>query len=100
MKITSVALPIDLTGKIDELARQSERSRSFVIRKLLEHSLTAEERMAALKAIAEYGLEDYANTAHERAPNPAAIVAAASTEGKAMLTAHEKIASGNRKGSG
>jgi predicted transcriptional regulator len=39
MKITSVALPFGLTAKIDRVARDADRSRSWVIRNLLERSL-------------------------------------------------------------
>jgi predicted transcriptional regulator len=99
MRITSVSLPDSLTDRIDEVARQSERSRSFVVRKLLEQSLTGEDRLHALEEIAAAGLE--ANAAERaacvRGPNPGEIISESSTDGHARLNAMQKIAAGNRK---
>jgi predicted transcriptional regulator len=95
MRITTVNLPEELTDRIDEVARASERSRSYTVRKLLESALTGADRQAALDAIAAQGLEDYAeNGRRERAPNPSEVIAAASTAGQRMLDAHRKIAKG------
>jgi predicted transcriptional regulator len=44
MKITSVALPDELSDRIDQAARDVERSRSWMIRKLLARSITGENR--------------------------------------------------------
>lgn len=97
MKITSVSLPDSLTDRIDQVARQSERSRSFVVRKLLEQSLTGADRVAALEGIAAAGLDAYAeNARREPAPNPGKVIADSSTEGHARLRAHQKIARGAR----
>ena len=97
MKITSVALPDDLTDKIDQVARDSERSRSFVIRKMLENSLTGADRLTALQAVADAGLQKYAQShSRERAPNPGEIVAASATDGHARIAALNKIARGGK----
>jgi predicted transcriptional regulator len=99
MKITSVSLPDSLTDRIDEVARQSERSRSFVVRKLLEQSLTGADRLAALEQIAAAGLEENAaeRAARPRAPNATETIAESCIEGHARLRALNKIAAGNRK---
>jgi predicted transcriptional regulator len=97
MRITTVNLPEELTDRIDQVARDSERSRSFVVRKLLEHSLTAADRLAALQAISDAGLEDY-NAPRERAPNATEVIAESCADGRARLDALQKIAAGNRKG--
>lgn len=97
MKITSVSLPTELTDRIDQVARDSERSRSFVVRKLLERSLTGKERLAALEEIAAQGLEEYA-AKHAREPgqNPGEIIAESSTDGHRRLDAMQKIAKGGK----
>ena len=97
MKITSVALPDDLTDKIDQVARDSERSRSFVIRKMLEQSLTGEDRLKALEAIADAGLETYAQShARELPANATAVIAQDSVEGHRRIGAMNKIATGHK----
>lgn len=98
MKITSVSLPDELTDRIDQVARDSERSRSFVVRKLLEHSLTATERMAALDAAAAEGLREFAdgaNAPRERL-NATEVIASPEScaDGRGRLAALEKIAAG------
>jgi predicted transcriptional regulator len=99
MKPTSVALPSELTARIDSVARQSDRSRSYVVRKLLENALTGEDRLRALEAIAAAGLEANAaeREARVRGPNPGEVIAESSTDGHARLNAMKKIAAGNRK---
>jgi len=99
MKPTSVALPSELTERIDQVARDSERSRSYVVRKLLENALTGEDRLRALEAIAAAGLEANAaeRASRPRAPNATAIAAAGSTAGHDAVRVHQKIAAGNRK---
>jgi predicted transcriptional regulator len=99
MKPTSVALPSELTERIDQVARDSERSRSYVVRKLLENALTGEDRLRALEAIADAGLEANAaeRASRPRAPNATAIAAAGSTAGHDAVRVHQKIAAGNRK---
>lgn len=97
MKITSVALPDELTDRIDRVARDSERSRSFVVRKLLEQSLTGADRLAALEAISAEGLREYdANSKRERAPNASEIMAESSTEGHERLATMQRIDQANR----
>jgi predicted transcriptional regulator len=97
MKITSVSLPTGLTDRLDQVARDSERSRSFVVRKLLEHALTGQERLDALQAIADAGLEENAaeRAARVRGPHPGEVIAESSADGHARLNAMKKIA--NRK---
>jgi predicted transcriptional regulator len=99
MRITSVSLPDSLTERIDSVARQSDRSRSYVVRKLLEQSLTGEDRLRALEEIAAAGLEANAaeRAARVRGPNPGQVIAESSTDGHARLNAMKKIAAGNRK---
>jgi Arc/MetJ-type ribon-helix-helix transcriptional regulator len=97
MKITSVSLPTELTEKIDQVARDSERSRSFVVRKLLESALTGQERLDALQAIADAGPADYAaNATRERGPNATAVIAESCADGRARLDALQKIAAGKK----
>jgi predicted transcriptional regulator len=98
MKPTTYNLPDELTDRIGQVARDSERSRSFVVRKLLEQSLTGADRLRALEAVAAEGLAEFAaEHARERGPNPGQIIAASSTEGHARLRAFDEIAAGNRK---
>jgi predicted transcriptional regulator len=97
MKPTSVALPSELTERIDQVARDSERSRSYVVRKLLENALTGEDRLRALEAIADAGLEANAaeRASRPRAPNATEVISESSASGHAALQALNKIA--NRK---
>jgi predicted transcriptional regulator len=99
MKITSVSLPPGLTDRLDQVARDSERSRSYVVRKLLENALTGDDRLHALEEIAAAGLEAGAaeRASRPRAPNATAIAAAGSTAGHDAVRVHQKIAAGNRK---
>ena len=90
MKITSVSLPTELTDKIDQAARRIDRSRSWVIRNLLENP---ESRLDALKQIADAGLEAY-HAPRERAPNATDVIADSCDEGRRRLAALEKIAKG------
>jgi predicted transcriptional regulator len=99
MKPTTYNLPSDLTDKIDQVAIASERSRSFVVRKLLEHSLTATERMAALDAVASEGLREFADAAGTpRALNATEAIASPEScaDGPGRLAALEKIAAGRK----
>lgn len=98
MKITSISLPAELTDRIDQVARDFERSRSYVVRKLLERSLTGTDRLAALEAIADSELDAYAeNATRAPAPNASEVIAAASTDGRARLEALGEIAKGIRR---
>jgi predicted transcriptional regulator len=98
MRITTVNLPEELTDRIDQVARDSERSRSFVIRRLLETALTAQERLDALNALSAQGLAEYADNAKcARGPNATEIIAASSTEGHARLRALGEIAAGSSR---
>jgi hypothetical protein len=84
-----------------EAARVADTKNAAVeaARKLLERSLTAENRVAALQAISDAGLAEFAASAtRERPRNPAEVIAAASVDGQRLLDAHRKIAAGNRKG--
>jgi predicted transcriptional regulator len=98
MRITSVSLPDSLTERLDSVARQSDRSRSYVVRKLLEQSLTGADRLHALEQIAAQGLEENAAArTREKEPNATALISEASVEGHAAVRAHQTIAAGNRK---
>jgi predicted transcriptional regulator len=100
MKPTTYNLPTDLTDKIDQVAIASERSRSFVVRKLLENALTAADRMAALNAVASEGLREFADAANApRALNATTEVIASPescADGHGRLAALEKIAAGRK----
>jgi predicted transcriptional regulator len=95
MRITTVNLPDELHDRIDQVARDSERSRSFVVRKLLEHSLNAQDRLATLQAIADAELED-GNASRPLAPNATAVISGSCIEGHRRLAALGEIAAGNR----
>jgi predicted transcriptional regulator len=97
MKIVTISLPNELTNRIDQVASDSERSRSFVVRKLLENSLNAQDRVAALQAIADAEIEE-ANAPREGAPNATAVISESCVEGHRQLAALGEIAAGNRKG--
>jgi predicted transcriptional regulator len=95
MKITSVALPADLTQRIDAVAKDADRSRSWVIRTLLERSMTGADRLRAFEEIASAGLEEYAaNGTREKAPNATAVIAESCVEGRRRLAALDEIAKG------
>jgi predicted transcriptional regulator len=96
MKPTSVALPSELTARIDSVARQSDRSRSYVVRKLLENALTGADRLRALEEIAAAGVEENAakRAYRVRGPNPGQVIAESATDGHARLAAMGKIAKG------
>ena len=93
MRITTVNLPEDLHDRIEEVARQSERSRSYDVRKMLEASLTAQDRASALQAIADAGLAEY-NAPRENSANASAVIAESCTDGRARLDGLQKIAKG------
>jgi predicted transcriptional regulator len=97
MKITSVSLSHELTDRIDQVARESERSRSWLIRKMLERALTGEERLEALQAIADAEIEE-ANMPREKGPNATAVISESCVEGRRRLDALREIAAGNQKG--
>jgi predicted transcriptional regulator len=86
----------DLVRRIDDIAQATDRSRHYVARKLLENSLTGEDRLAALQAIADAELEAHVAT-RPRAPNATQVVAENSTSGHAAVLTHQKIAQGTRK---
>jgi|ERR1700733_5531421 predicted transcriptional regulator len=91
--ILHVRAPADLVRRIDDIAQSTDRSRNYVARKLLENSLTAADRVAALNEVAAANLEKYnADHARERGPNPGQVIADASTAGHEALRAHQKIA--------
>jgi predicted transcriptional regulator len=96
MKITSVSLPYELTDRIDQVARESERSRSWLIRKMLERALSGADRLAALEAIAAAELEAE-NVPREKGPNATAIISESCVEGRRRLDALSEIAAGNQK---
>jgi predicted transcriptional regulator len=89
----------DLVRRIDDIAQATDRSRHYVARKLLEQSLTGEDRLAALQAIADAGLEANAaeRASRPRAPNATQDISENSIAGHNAARAHQKIAAGNRK---
>lgn len=92
-RITTICLPEELHARVDAVARESERSRSYVVRKLLEQSLTGADRLTALQAIADQGLAEYDQShSRERGPNPGEVIAASAEDGHARLRALNKIA--------
>lgn len=96
--ILHVRAPADLVRRIDDIARETDRSRNYIARKLLENSLAGPDRVAALNEVAAAGLEEYAaNAKRDRPPNPGQVIAEASADGHARLNALQKIAAGNRK---
>jgi metal-responsive CopG/Arc/MetJ family transcriptional regulator len=98
MQITSIALPENLVERIDRAASAADRSRSWVIRNLLERAVTGEQRLKALEEIAAAGLREYAaEHAREPGPNSGEIIAESSVEGIRRLAAFDEIAAGNRK---
>jgi predicted transcriptional regulator len=93
--LVTVSLPREVLEQVDAAARQSERSRSYTVRKLLENALTGQERLDALKQIAAAGLEEEANKPREPVPNASEVIGKASVEGHRMLAAQQAIAAGN-----
>jgi predicted transcriptional regulator len=83
----------DLVRRLDDIAQATDRTRHYVARKLLEQSLTGADRLAALQAIADAGLEEYTeNSRPKRGPSATAVISAASTAGHEAVRAHQKIA--------
>jgi predicted transcriptional regulator len=95
MRITTVNLPEELQDRIDEVARHSDRSRSSVIRILLERSLTGADRMTALDAVAAQGLREFADAGKApRARSATELIGSKEScaDGAGRLAALEKIA--------
>jgi hypothetical protein len=84
---------------LDAAAQAARRSRSQTVDMLLSNALTGEDRLRALEAIADAGLEENAaeRAARVRGPHPGEVIAESSTDGHARLNAMKKIAAGNRK---
>src|ERR1700678_2640134 len=95
--ILHVRAPADLVRRIDDIAQSTDRSRNYVARKLLENSLTAADRVAALNEVAAANLEKYnADHARERGPNASEVIGESSVEGHRRVDALQKIAAGTR----
>ena len=94
MQITSVALPETLVERIDQTAAAADRSRSYVIKKLLEHSLTAADRATALDMLAAAEVAA-ANAPRARAENAGQLIAESCADGRARLDGLSKIARSN-----
>ncbi|MGO9039042.1 MAG: hypothetical protein ACLPV2_16245 [Steroidobacteraceae bacterium] len=96
-----MTLPAPLIKALDDEAQAQDRPRSYIARKLLEKALSGADRLAALQAISAAELEAAAADGdRERAPNASEIISQSCADGRARLDALQKIASGNRKGSG
>jgi hypothetical protein len=88
-----------LLKALDQEAQAQDRPRSYVVRKLLERSLTGTERMAALDAVAAEGLREFADSANApRALNATEAIASPEScaDGHGRLAALEKIAAGRK----
>jgi predicted transcriptional regulator len=96
--VIHVRAPADLVRRLDDIAQATDRSRHYVARKLLESSLTGADRLAALQAIADAGLEENATerAARPRAPNATQVISENSSAGHDAARAHQKIARGGK----
>jgi len=83
----------DIVRRIDDIARATDRSRNYVAKKLLENSLTAQDRADALDAIAALEVEA-ATKPRERGPNASAVISESCADGRARLDGLSKIANG------
>jgi predicted transcriptional regulator len=92
--ILHVRAPADLVRRIDDIARDTDRSRNYVARKLLEKSLTGADRVAALGAISAAEVAA-ANAPRERTPNASELIAESCTDGRARLDGLSTIARSN-----
>jgi metal-responsive CopG/Arc/MetJ family transcriptional regulator len=93
--LVTVTLPREILDQVDAAAQKERRTRSNFIRTALERSLTGKDRLAALQAIADTGLEDYAADGNrERRPNATAVIADSCVEGRHRLAALDSIAKG------
>ena len=92
--ILHVRAPADLVRRIDDIARDTDRSRNYVARKLLEKSLTGADRVAALGAISAAEVAA-ANAPRPRAPNASELIAESCTDGRARLDGLSTIARSN-----
>jgi hypothetical protein len=83
---------------LDAAAQAVRRSRSQYVDMLLSNALTGEDRMRALEAIADAGLEANAaeRASRPRAPNATEVISESSTAGHEAVRAHQKIAKGAR----
>jgi predicted transcriptional regulator len=94
-----LTLPGPLLKALDLEAQAQDRPRSYVVRKLLERSLSGTERMEALNAVAAEGLREFADAAVvPRALNATEVIASpeSCTDGHGRLAALEKIAAGRK----
>jgi predicted transcriptional regulator len=58
MKPVTFNLPDEQSAWLGEVSRASERSKSFIIRKLIERAQTGDQRLEALSQIAAAGLAE------------------------------------------
>lgn len=92
-----LTLPGPLLKALDQEAQAQDRPRSYVVRKLLERSLTGTERMAALDAVAAEGLREFSDAANApRTPGGNEVIASPEScaDGRGRLAALQKIAAG------
>lgn len=94
-----LTLPGPLLKALDQEAQAQDRPRSYVVRKLLERSLSGTERMAALNAVAAECLREFSDAANAPRP-PGGTEAIATSEscadGHGRLAALEKIAAARK----
>lgn len=94
-----LTLPSPLLKALDEEAQAQDRPRSYIVRKLLERSLTAADRVAALDAVAAEGQREFADAANApRARSATEVIASPEScaDGHGRLAALEKIARGGK----
>jgi hypothetical protein len=81
------------------LASQKGLSPAQLLERLMRNAITGEARLNALKAYGAAQLEDGAKP-RERGLNASEVIAASCTDGRARLSALQRIAAGNRTFSG
>ena len=96
--VIHVRAPADLVRRLDEIAQVTDRTRNYVARRLLEHSVTGADRLKALQAISAAELEQFeaAVGERERGPNPGNVIAESSADGHRRLAALAEIAKGSK----
>jgi predicted transcriptional regulator len=55
MKVKSYWLPADIIARVDSIARETERSRSYVVRDLLERALAGAARLDRIAGRSQKG---------------------------------------------
>ena len=89
-----LTLPGPLLKALEAAAQAQDRPRSYIVRKLLERSLTGQDRLTALEEVAAAGLEQYAAEHAPRVPVPNRVTSA---EGNARIAEFTQIAERNKR---